>query len=363
MNVSLAILLILSIYIKPCLSFSSAGLSLPKLSQTTHRSNSSFEYRVRVPDNKKLQPLANTVSTNDSKCVITKFSNKITNAISWFDENIMNRILRLASHAPAILSQAYFGLIAMASMMGTGPMVSQAGTVAEATIASVLTKSVGPTTNTVFANLFPTLVTPASFVFLVWPVIAVLQLVTVVISALYQGSDEFLSQNDLSTLTLANICSSLWLLISSTAAPGYLPIGSFLILPLVPLFSGYPLRNNPKYMLPAFQLYFSFTTIASFLAFAVELQYGGRIPIIGKVSEEIAASVFLMLYSGASLSVRKKSLVKRVVNFGALSGILFKRFAGITLGTLSPLLLSISFWGTVGVWGWSVKSLFFTQSD
>jgi len=165
MNVSLAILLILSIYIKPCLSFSSAGLSLPKLSQTTHRSNSSFEYRVRVPDNKKLQPLANTVSTNDSKCVITKFSNKITNAISWFDENIMNRILRLASHAPAILSQAYFGLIAMASMMGTGPMVSQAGTVAEATIASVLTKSVGPTTNTVFANLFPTLVTPASFVF------------------------------------------------------------------------------------------------------------------------------------------------------------------------------------------------------
>lgn len=174
------------------------------------------------------------------------------------------------------------------------------------TLSNVLTRTVGATTNAEFAALFPTLVTPASFVFLVWPLIAVLQLITVSISAIFPGEEEILSQSDLSALTIANLCSSAWLVSSSNAVAGALPLSSFLVLPLVPIFSGYPLRNKPKYVLWAFQVYSSFTTIASMLAFTVEIQHGGRIPLIGKVGAEVASLMFLSLYSLSSLSVGTK---------------------------------------------------------
>merc|ERR1712194_959373 len=100
----------------------------------------------------------------------------------------------------------------MASMMAMGPMAASQATQAQATLASVLTKSVGATTNAQFAALFPTFVTPASFVFLVWPVIAISQLLTVTLSIIYPSDEgEILSQNDLSSLTLANLCSTAWL--------------------------------------------------------------------------------------------------------------------------------------------------------
>jgi len=252
-------------------------------------------------------------------------------------------------------------------MMGMGPL-TPAGDPASAvkvTLSAALTQTVGMTTNSEFAALFPTMITPASFVFLVWPIISVLQLLTVVTSAIYPSDDEFLTQTDLSALTLANLCSSFWLLASSNARAGFLPISSFLILPLVPLFSAYPLRNKPKYLLPAFQLFSSFTTLASFLALTVELQYGGRIPFIGSVPGEIAGLVFLGLYSGASLAVKNKSVTKRLVNFGALSGIVYKRIIGVMAssslgvwGGVWSLVSSVTFLGAVGCWGWSVKELF-----
>jgi len=144
---------------------------------------------------------------------------------------------------------------------------------------------------------------------------------------------------------------------------GSLPLGSFLILPLVPLFSGFTLRNKPSYVLWAYQLFSSFTTLASILAFTVELQHGGRIPIIGKLSAELAACVFLSLYSAASLGVKEKSGVKRFVNFFALSGIIVRRFTDALVGSsffgaLGNLLLSVSFLGTIGCWYWSLKELF-----
>ena len=71
----------------------------------------------------------------------------------------------------------------------------------------VLTRSVGPTSNAAFAATFPTLVTPANFVFLIWPVIAVLQLATVTWSALRPGRPS-LAQPDLSALTVANVGDS-----------------------------------------------------------------------------------------------------------------------------------------------------------
>jgi hypothetical protein len=255
----------------------------------------------------------------------------------------------------------------MASMMSMGPMAASKTTQASATLASVLTKSVGATTNAQFAALFPTYVTPAPFVFLVWPAIAISQLLTVLLSVVYPSEEgEILTQNDLSSLTLANLCSTAWLISSSNAMAGSLPISSFLILPLVPLFSGFTLRNKPKFVLWSFQLFSSFTTLASILAFTVELQHGGRIPIIGTLGPELAACVFLSIYSTVALGVKYKSMVKRWVNFLALSGIVVRRvtdvLAGTTMfGALGGLFTSISFLGTLGCWYWSFKSMFRKQ--
>ena len=304
-----------------------------------------------------------TTSLEDSKCPVTQFGNRVTRNLGRADKYFLSRLIRIANHVPALMSLSYFGLISMASMMSMGPMKGGC----DATLSNVLTRIVGATTNAEFAALFPTLVTPASFVFLVWPLIAVLQLITVSISAIFPGEEEILSQSDLSALTIANLCSSAWLISSSNALAGALPLSSFLVLPLVPIFSGYPLRNKPKYILWAFQVYSSFTTIASMLAFTVEIQHGGRIPLIGKVGAEVASLVFLSLYSLSSLSVANKTVAKRLVNFGALSGILYNRVTTVmSAGALSgfgSLALSVSFLGTVGCWFWSVKSLFLKSSS
>mmetsp|Transcript_18373 Transcript_18373/g.23636 ORF Transcript_18373/g.23636 Transcript_18373/m.23636 type:complete len:365 (-) Transcript_18373:132-1226(-) len=303
-------------------------------------------------------------TTENSKCPVTQFGNKVTKNLGRADKYILNRFIRIANHVPALMSLSYFGLISMASMMSKGPMAAGC----DATLSNVLTRTVGATTNAEFAALFPTLVTPASFVFLVWPLISILQLVTITVSALFPEKEEFLSQSDLSSLSLANLCASAWLFASSHAQVGVLPIASFLVLPLVPVFSGYPLRNKPKYLLWAYQIFSSFTTIASMLAFSVEIQHGGRIPFIGKVGAEVAGAVFLSLYSLASLAVADKSGAKRLVNFGALSGILYKRVLAVMgsgVGMLSgfgSLALSLSFLGTVGCWFWSVTELFPSKS-
>jgi len=60
----------------------------------------------------------------------------------------------------------------------------------DTTLQNVLLKTVGATTNAEFAALFLTLVIPANFVFLVWPLIAFLQLITVTVSALLPGKEE-----------------------------------------------------------------------------------------------------------------------------------------------------------------------------
>lgn len=292
----------------------------------------------------------------DPKCPVTKFSNRVQKILSFLDKNVLRRILRITSHAPSLMSLSYFGLVSMASMMSMGPMTTTTAPVAKATLASVLTRAVGSTTNAQFAALFPTYVTPAPFVFLVWPTIAILQLLTVTVSAIYPaGDDEILTQNDLSALTLANLCSTAWLLTSSNAVKGSLPVGSFLVLPLVPIFSGFTLRNKPSYVLWACQLFSSFTTIASILAFTIELQYGGRIPIIGTLPAELAACVFLSLYSTISLGVKEKSNVKKCVNLFALTGILVRR---ISNAAFPNLFLSVSFLGTIGCWYWSLKEFF-----
>ena len=289
------------------------------------------------------------------------------------DDLILSRVVRVVNHGAAFASLAYFGLIST-TMIGM-PMAAMPA----ATLRAVITKGVGPTSNGAFATLFPTLVTPANFVFLIWPVISVLQLLTLAVSALPFGGRAPLKQDTLSSLTIANGFACYWLLVSSNAARGALPLGSLLALPFVPLFAGYPLRNmaplplnrivfqvrasfqtlhsayarcsgrvvlplsellplsspslthtlvatsqfernrsrhaNASYASSALraQVFSSFTTLASFLALAIELQHGGRLPLIGSVSAEIAALVFVALTGTVRInaSTNRPSLVSR----------------------------------------------------
>lgn len=226
---------------------------------------------------------------------------------------------------------------------------------AKPTLASVLTQDVGPTTNRLFADYFPTLVTPPSFVFLVWPAIVALQIVTLVYSALQPMKKQaILSQDYLTALSISNLAATWWLIVASQTALGGLTLGSCLILPLVPLFSAYPLRTMERssamtFKSAIFQLYSSFTTIASFLALTVELQHGGR---LAKLPAEAAASVFLALYY-LVVSMKNKSRIKKVAQAGAITGIAIKRVRDCMVGGasrgVSELLLSVSFLGTLFV--------------
>lgn len=281
------------------------------------------------------------------------------------DDVVVDRAVRIVNHVPALASLAYFGLISSASMM-----MSSMTDVDKmpATLASVLTRGVGATSNNEFARLFPTLITPPAPVFLVWPLIAVVQLVLVTLSALRPGDSPVFSQDDLSALSTANLASSAWLIVSSFATEGNLPIGSFLVLPFVPVLSGFPLRafgssggdatSITLRNLP-FQIFSSFTTVASFLALTVELLHGGRIPFFGG-RQEICALVFLGLYA-INADRAANGPVKRFVNAGAITGILIKRLlegASNSVGGFFRLFLSPSFLATAAVTWISVAKLF-----
>mmetsp|Transcript_42907 Transcript_42907/g.63658 ORF Transcript_42907/g.63658 Transcript_42907/m.63658 type:complete len:385 (-) Transcript_42907:444-1598(-) len=253
-------------------------------------------------------------------------------------------IIRVANHLPAMASLYYFGLISMASMMPGATAMPKPN------LMSVLTANVGPTTNGQFSAFFPTLVTPPSFIFLVWPLIAAVQVFSLTVSSLL-GDPPILDQGNLSALSLSNLAAAAWLFASSRASEGMLPLGSTLILPLVPFFASYPLRrtsavkaNRFKLNKIVFQLFSGFTTLASFLAFAVELQHGGRIPFFtGR--PELCAGVFLGLYQMTAL--RGGSITKRFVNAAAISGIVAKRI--VEGAGVSALLLSPSFYGALYV--------------
>jgi hypothetical protein len=257
------------------------------------------------------------------------------------DGTLVNRLVRIANHIPTLITIYYFGLISSA-MMGMNP-----SSMGPATLTSVLTKRVGPTTQAAFSSVFPTLVTPASFVFLIWPFISVTQLVTLGVSALGPGKLPLLSQGELSSLSLANLFATAWLFISSQATGASAPLGSFLVLPAVAVFSGYPLRRRANKLEARkltgknfiFQVYSSFTTLASLLAFAVELLYGGRIPFFAGKGE-LVAWIYLILFFDVGYATNN-SFVKRAVCLFAISGILWKRIAAGALGWINlPSLLA-----------------------
>jgi len=289
----------------------------------------------------KAQPPTGFLWADDGSAV-----DKLDSALEAIDSTLTKRLVRVANHVPALGSLAYFGEISMAM----GPMSMPA---LATSLRGILTRAVGPTTNKAFSMYFATPVTPASFVFLIWPVIATLQLLTLTWSALRPNAPP-LKQAELTSLTLANVCATTWLVASSNSFSGSLPLASCLVLPLVPLFSAFPLRSpsppSGAYKV-VFQVFSAFTTIASFLALAVELQYGGRIPLLRTLSGEAAALVFLGL-TGAVVSLPQRCLAKRVVNVLALTGIVAKRLTGGAAG-----LLSLSLVTTAALWAFAVKQL------
>jgi len=336
------------------LLLTSLSAPITSFSPPNRRINCHISKKLATTSVSKLIPCSKTDSQLSSS-----ITDQTESILKRSDEVLVSRAIRVANHVPALASLTYFGLVSMASMM---PMNNIEG---PATLASVLVQGVGPTTNSAFSNFFPTLITPPAPVFLIWPLISVVQLVTVIFSAL-RPKESLLSQDDLSALSFANLASSAWLLVSSVASAGNLPLGSFLVLPLVPILSGFPLRKNDNEKITLrnimFQIYSSFTTIASFLAFTVELQHGGRIPFFGGM-QELNALIFLSLYAVNS-SRSKNGVVKKVVNAGAISGILLKRLLGNSGGGIVgffQLFLSASFCGTAAVAWISLKRLF--QND
>uniref|UniRef100_A0A7S1Y8S5 Uncharacterized protein n=1 Tax=Grammatophora oceanica TaxID=210454 RepID=A0A7S1Y8S5_9STRA len=250
-----------------------------------------------------------------------------------------NFIIRVANHLPTLGSLFCFGL--------------------NPNLKSVLTANVGPTLNGQFAALFPTLVTPPNVLFFGWPLIATVQVLTLAVSS-FVWDKPLLDQDNLSALFLANLASASWLFALSVASEGMLPLGATLILPLVPILASYPLRkisepkaNRFKLNKIVFQLFSAFTIVGSLIAFAVELQHGGRIPFFtGR--PEVCAGVFLVSYF--IMALRGGSLVKRFVNAAAICEIVAKRVGDASCGT--ALLGSPSFFGTLYVAYAAVGKLF-----
>ena len=293
-------------------------------------------------------------SDDDIIAASTSSSSSGSLLLPFIDNYIVRKIIKISNHIPALASIGYFGLISGASMMNKN------GNNMPATLVSVLTKSIGTTSNKEFSNYFSTLITPPSWVFLIWPFISVVQLVTVLYSAIRcsavdDGSDAVavLKQDDLTALSLSNLMASFWLYFSSKATKDYLPLGSFLVLPLVPLLSGYPLRIRRKLLqqqnkmekqtttattttkarpLFVYQVYSSFTTIAALLALTQEIQYGGRIlPFIFMNRPELCAMVFLSLIGyivsrpTSNNSSSNNNIVSKIITTSVLWGIVSKR--------------------------------------
>jgi len=295
-----------------------------------YSSSSSFVYSSKNSDSNDNGGNSDSSSIN---------SNQSPSILDRTDKWILRKLIKITNHVPALASIGYFGLISSAGMMKKMPLMENKA----ATLATVLTKSVGSTTNQEFSIFFSTLITPPSWIFLIWPVISVVQLVTVIYSAIQASRTSsadtedkaVLKQDDLTALSLSNIMASFWLFASSKATKDCLPLGSVLVLPLVPWLSGYPLRRQTQKEKTTttiqartfvFQIYSSFTILAALLALTTELQYGGRIfPSLFGNKPELCAMVFLSLV-GFVVSLPCRGVVSKIINTTVLWGILSKRY-------------------------------------
>ena len=113
--------------------------------------------------------------------------------LDTLDKQVISRAVRLSNHGAALTSLAYFGLVSSTMQMPNAQMPM-------ATLASVITRRVGSTTNAQFSQFFATSITPASYVFFIWPCIAAVQTITLVISYLRPAIENGGPQNSLEAL-------------------------------------------------------------------------------------------------------------------------------------------------------------------
>ncbi len=107
-----------------------------------------------------------------------------------------------------------------------------------------ITSCVGAAIARSLSDMIPTLITPARFIFIIWPTILSCDLCastaekgTVIKNASPERTkgNALLSQYNLSALPPSNIAANWWIAASSNAAGATPPLDSFLIIPLVPL--------------------------------------------------------------------------------------------------------------------------------
>lgn len=91
----------------------------------------------------KLQPIKKVWSKRDPA---------IASTMKTIDGLLLEKVIRIMNHVPAMASLSYFVLISVTQMMGRQPSML-------ATFRDVITRSVGPVSNSQFSQLFSTLVT------------------------------------------------------------------------------------------------------------------------------------------------------------------------------------------------------------
>lgn len=319
--------------------------------------------------------LLNPALSFDSRCFL---------ALNTLDTVIGKPASRAAQHAPAIASLAYLGALTTgvslpSGVVGLRPLSATAGAIVKGSLQGPLVaKGVGAA--------YATLATPARLIWLAWPLISLAQLCALAFSLLRPArmyrpptyleplqavAGAPMSPTDLAALTLANGCAIVWLSLAQGAASGRLPLplplGCTLLLPLLALFAGQPLRkgeNTVPTFRPLFELLSSCGLLAGLLGVATELQHGGRVPTVAALlaTPEGAACAAVGL-AAAAVSLPGRCLARRALTALALGGIVGRRLAPlVSLGgglpvVAAPALRSPSLVAAVALWAWALQRL------
>ena len=249
--------------------------------------------------------------TNEVEDLAANITDKTEEVLEKIDTNIITRGIRLLNHVPIVFTLRHFGNAVSSAKFG---------------IDAAPTAFAGAVSN-------PALLALPNYIYYAWPLIAICQLAEVSVSAL-AGDDPELSQSDITTLAVSNVCAAK-ALAGGTNALAWLAATGVL--------SARPLRvtgeADSNLRTAAFELLSSFATVTSLLA--VTARVSTMLPTF-KFQGEVVASAALFLYY-AIVNREGNGLIKRIVNFGAIAGITASRI--LQIGGLSRDLLSASLFG------------------
>ena len=258
-------------------------------------------------------------STIVRKNQVSEFCDNITgkteDAIAKADDLVISRAMRLADHAPILVT-----LKALADKVGSSRWGIDAAPSA-------------------FAGQIGTALTIPTAVFNVWALISICQLASVAKSALADGQNE-LSQVDITSTAIANV-------MATRAIGSSTPL---LATGLTALVSGYALRRNGAdgavtiHKAPM-QIMSSFTTVLTVLGGVSAL--AAKLPLIKGRTEVVSTMGVAAYYLLATR--RNNGTVRKAVNAGVVGGVLYARLAASGLALTTSSLLSVSLAATAYV--------------